>query len=171
MDAPIKTIGSIHLELQRVTAGRLPHHGLEGDAARASQVPQTPNPIRMPAPDPDLLSLGSKIQGLADNFRALQVDIDGWRLEMDEAIRSRTGADCFCGEPPRPESDCIRGEMEAVTQQLKRLREAVEINIRAVERQRAESPPSPEGMGVGNACRRRGLRWTYCGRSGLRSQR
>ncbi|CAB3260118.1 unnamed protein product, partial [Arctia plantaginis] len=73
MDAPIKTIASIHLELLRVTAGRHPAYGLEGNARGPSQVPQTLNPVRTPGPDPDLLSLGSKIQGLADQFRALQV--------------------------------------------------------------------------------------------------
>ncbi|CAB3252468.1 unnamed protein product [Arctia plantaginis] len=137
MDAPIKTIGSIHLELQRVMAGRLPHHGLEGDAGGDSRVPQTLNSIRTPGPDPDLLSLGSKMQGLANQFRALQVDIERWRLEMDEMTRGRAGAECFRGEPAMPESDCTRGKMEDITQQLKQLQEAV------VERHQALSPPFP----------------------------
>ncbi|CAB3232674.1 unnamed protein product [Arctia plantaginis] len=64
MDAPIKTIASIHLELLRVTAGRHPAYGLEGNARGPSQVPQTLNPVRTPGPDPDLLSLGQKYRDL-----------------------------------------------------------------------------------------------------------
>ncbi|CAB3229507.1 unnamed protein product [Arctia plantaginis] len=52
MDAPIKTIGSIHLELQRVMAGRLPQHGLEGDAggALAGSADFEPHPDTRPGP-------------------------------------------------------------------------------------------------------------------------
>lgn len=140
MDAPIKTIGSIHLELQRVAAGR---HSCPASETVAGEALRAPRPALGPGLGPELLLLREKMEGLTDHFRALQVDVDKWRLELADVVRGRMSEGSIPVESVEPKDMRAGDAMGGIGRQLEMLREAVCRNTDLLEKDRASLPSAP----------------------------